>query len=159
MQGNHLRPESFRKEEDVGTDIHPVLQVKKDGEWKTVDLGMEPQGRWKNTIYDGRNYVLFSILAGVRDAWDIVPIAEPKDLPDDFHFEGQAFEVVGDHSYSWLTLQEIMDYNWDQILDADNELLSYRSLCSDFCEQAIPKMIALADGDWETVRIVFGFDS
>lgn len=84
----------------MGTDIHGGLYTKlSDGvPWCRVV-----------EIEDKRNYTLFSILAGVRNYHNITPISEPRGLPDwikpirDWKF--------GDHSFSWLTLDEISE--WD----------------------------------------------
>lgn len=93
----------------MGTDIHGVVQVKKDdGTWQTV-LGM----------YRGRNYDLFAILADVRNSYGFAgvsrgdrfePIADSRGLPSDVNNDNFDF---GDHSFSWVTLREILDVRWD----------------------------------------------
>lgn len=65
-------------------------------------------------IYSGRDYTLFSILAGVRDYNGIYePISEPRGIPED------ASDIVkkdkedwgsDGHSHSYLTLKELKEY-------------------------------------------------
>lgn len=61
----------------------------------------------------GRNYLLFSILAGVRG--DGIPIAPPRGLPNDVSArvfrEAERYGPDG-HSHSWLTLAELQAYDW-----------------------------------------------
>jgi len=112
----------------MGTDIHGIFQ-RHDGE-KFVDVESRYQG--------DRHYQLFAVLAGVRNGRGfagfstgqaIQPIADPRGLPTDFLFdgdchsthngkclgpyweEGEPLELwMGDHSYSWLTSQEMLEW-------------------------------------------------
>lgn len=99
----------------MGTDIHGRVQMR----W-------EANGKWEDecAIEDGRNYAVFAMLAGVRNDFGFAgckthaplqPISEPRGLPDDnpeYKFEDWAF---GDHSESWLTLREILDWpGWNE---------------------------------------------
>lgn len=114
----------------MGCDIHSVAQVRKKGVWVTVG----------ERLNDDRNYDTFGLLANVRngsgfagvdtgDGW--IPISEPKGLPDDFQIDdnerhGATGELdedgyddsgvwMGDHSHSFLTLQEMLDYkHWNK---------------------------------------------
>ena len=43
----------------MGTDIHSIAQVKRDGRWTTVAIGIDG---------DQRNYNTFAMLANVRNA-------------------------------------------------------------------------------------------
>ncbi len=108
----------------MGCDIHGVFQTRysKESLWRTE---ME--------IEDGRNYLAFSALAGVRNYTGVTPISEPRGLPDDFDMK-EASKVMrygdpnnpwmGDHSFSWLTLDEIRSWDgWDQIVN-DNGVIT-----------------------------------
>lgn len=83
-------------------------------------------------FYTGRNYDLFAILANVRnghgfigcDTGDgfipifFIPISMPRDLPGDISPEvkAQADDWGADgHSHSWLTLKELLEYDWQQV--------------------------------------------
>jgi len=64
-------------------------------------------------IYDGRNYSLFSVLAGVRNYGGNIPISEPKGIPEDcceqIKTECESWDCDG-HSHSYFTLKELLDY-------------------------------------------------
>jgi hypothetical protein len=106
----------------MGTDIHGVLQAKHSFEGATwfTECRME----------DDRNYRLFAALADVRNGSGfagvkthdpITPIAEPRGWPDDFELSSITYVTddpwLGDHSFSWLTLDEVVNWDgWDQPL-------------------------------------------
>ncbi len=138
----------------MGCDIHIVLQKKVDEHWLNVDLGRDERG-WAREIYEGRCYVLFGILAGVRN-YDVVPIAEPRGIPEDLPlYNGESERYLGDHSYSWLGLREMLYYDWSQQLEGE----SYRELVGSFYTESLEKMKELAGDDFDSIRMVFGFDS
>ena len=75
--------------------------------------------------YDARNYTVFSVLANVRNDGYVTPISEARGLPKDAtHATGvdedgrprEEYEY-GEHSRSWLTLDEVLAYNWKQAID------------------------------------------
>jgi hypothetical protein len=87
--------------------------------------------KYHQNWYNGRNYNLFAMLADVRNGRGFAgvqtgagfnPIAEPRGLPDDVtpgHYDEEVEDFVGgfnfgDHSFSHLTLKELLDYDWDQ---------------------------------------------
>lgn len=80
-----------------------------------------------NFLYSGRNYDVFSILADVRNGYGFAgvktgegfnPISNPKGLPNDVselvYDASDAWGVDG-HSHSYLTLRELLDYDWNQV--------------------------------------------
>lgn len=125
----------------MGCDIHMYAEVKNSGIWHTVgrifkddyhrpenlttirryDDGSEWENNKLYTLhpYHDRNYRLFSILAGVRNSDGIVPIANPRGIPNDVSkFVKHEVKEYGDngHSHSWLSLQELEDYPWDEMI-------------------------------------------
>lgn len=77
--------------------------------------------------YEDRNYKCFSILADVRNGFGVagcdtgdgfIPISKPRGIPDDLSDELRSEDPyewdLGDHSFSWLTLQELLDYDWSR---------------------------------------------
>ena len=114
----------------MGTDIHGCIQSRysKDGKYYT-------DGR----IERERNYLVFAILAGVRNGFGsagcetfkpIVPIAEPRGLPPDLNlpYDWDAYNNkgerkhpeldFGEHSMSWVTLSELLKWpGWNEKLD------------------------------------------
>ena len=86
----------------MGCDIHFFSEVKlADGQWYcygSPDLS--------------RNYALFGKMAGVRCPANIMPIAEPRGLPDDCSVVVRwASDDYGEdgHSHSYLTASEIAE--------------------------------------------------
>lgn len=79
---------------------------------------------YQHRIYRGRNYGLFGILADVRWQCPYGPVALPKGVPSDCSYQtmGEIIRYGGDgHSHSYLTLQELENYNWDfRVKDSDN---------------------------------------
>jgi len=73
---------------------------------------------WDHPLYLRRNYGMFSILAGVRNAIDCEPIAHPRGLPEDASYnvrkEDKVWEHDG-HTHSWFTLDELEAFNWDAV--------------------------------------------
>lgn len=119
----------------MGCDIHMIVEKSTQGGWIEVHNTRKSVCRWcdglghysgrpKDLCYSckgekvvlegfdpGRNYRLFSILADVRNSWDIEPIAEPRGLPEDTTCDFW----LGDHSHSWLSLRELIEHDWDQV--------------------------------------------
>jgi hypothetical protein len=91
------------------------------------------KGTGNNSGFQSRAYDTFGALANVRNGtWgDPVPfIDEPRGLPDDLSPElkaasgdiegdedGERGWAFGDHSFSWLTLKELLAYNWDATVE------------------------------------------
>lgn len=73
-----------------------------------------------------RNYCFFAILADVRNGRGFAgvdtgdgfnPISEPRGLPEDVSIEvKRQFDNYGvdGHSHSYITLKELLEYDWDQ---------------------------------------------
>jgi hypothetical protein len=146
----------------MGCDIHGVFQRKEGAAWTDIE-----------SLYDqDRDYRLFSMLAGVRNSYDIEPIALPRGLPLDldFDFDGEDHAVVsalhicsrrrswledgdplvvdmGDHSFTWLGSTEMLSY----AARLSGELKAETSYFFD----EIARLVA-EHGD---VRFVFGFDN
>lgn len=115
----------------MGTDIHGRVQRRYNAAGQYEDIG---------EIESGRNYAVFAMLAGVRNGGGfagvrthepIQPISEPRGLPYDLGIKGKDWsqfnddtitdpKVVnieyseaefGDHSFSWVTLREVLDWS------------------------------------------------
>lgn len=93
---------------------------------------------YTNIPYDNRCYNLFAILAGVRNGRGFAgcktgeefnPISAPKGYPEDMcaelrsdisdDYDNEAYShrptLSNEHSASWLTLKELLDYDWNQM--------------------------------------------
>lgn len=111
----------------MGCDIHLFTEIKKsinsEDKWVNVD-------NWRynpyykegsddgeemlhvESLYSGRNYELFGILAGVRDLSNDA-IDDPRGLPEDVSSVTKKASDRWDgdgHSHSWLTLRELKEY-------------------------------------------------
>lgn len=224
----------------MGCDIHEIIEKKQpDGTWKMVET---PLNTW-------RSYDTFAMLANVRNGYGFagcptgagfIPISPPKGLPSDLSIDPDSYDDdvpwLGDHSFSWLTLRELQEYDYDretvkygvvpeqyylelkesgqrpesysggvsgwsiktvspvemdeiiagrkprETIDPNTAGLApfiavktkpevaryyvqmewpikYRDSAGMILEHIIPAMEAIADGDPDSVRLVFGFDS
>lgn len=120
----------------MGTDIHPRIEVKRDGRW--IDITGDLDTRWESGCWenprpwnhlDNRNYTLFSVLANVRNGYGFAgvdrgdplpPISDNRGIPKDSPWFNDPDEQwnLGDHSFTWVTLKELLDYNWGRELVA-----------------------------------------
>lgn len=150
----------------MGCDIHTRAERKIDGKWQVIP-GLVP--------FDWRNYGMFAFLAGVRNYSAITPLSEPRGLPDDCDYQEDEGRWLGDHSYSWLSVEELSAFNYDQPMEdrrvtrqiapnawsgaetaepGGGEMTTYREfLGPKFFEDLDKLKAARAD------RICFGFDS
>ncbi len=79
----------------MGIDITMFTEKRRDGRWNPADplvkneyYGPEREPLfYRQESYNGRNYALFAMLAGVRNRYYIVPLALPKGLPQDLSRE------------------------------------------------------------------------
>lgn len=102
----------------MGCDIHLQIEYKRGGKWYWVNEFL-PKGLDKSDylpLSTARNYELFAILANVRNRFDFNPISDAKGLPEDISdaLKNENEFLLGDHSYSWLTHDELHNFNWDQ---------------------------------------------
>lgn len=129
----------------MGCDIHTLVQVKHNNEWVTVGVN----------VADDRSYLTFGALAGIRDR-TVKPIAEPRGLPEDLNSFYKDSGMLGEHSFSWLTVDEINSYIYDVINDYDNQLTTNLEVLIETIADCLPWD---ANVPMENVRFVFGFDS
>lgn len=112
----------------MGADIHMRVEIKdfhNNGTFDWMDGDVYFKRRNYKTdneysdeyvmipFYEDRSYMLFSILAGVRNEYDIEPISMPKGIPSDccdsVKTDIDSWRNDG-HSCSYLTLKEIKEY-------------------------------------------------
>ena len=94
----------------MGCDIHFYVERKIDGVWQQQFNTAEENPRWQKYWFNGRNYILFGLLAGVRNH-DVDPLVEPRGVPNDMsdsltkEWEGWA----GDgHTPTYYSLAELL---------------------------------------------------
>ena len=114
----------------LGCDVHLKVEVRdSSGVWNNVpfvdDWDIEhhkrpvPEGGIILKRLDDRNYNMFAVLADVRNGtWSdkIPPISQPRGLPEEHADYDDNSYGFGDHSFSWLTLRELQDYDWNQTI-------------------------------------------
>lgn len=101
----------------MGCDIHIWIEKRVNGAWIPAETYSEEgdDPHYQSDIYQGRNYRLFSVLADVRNYDGVKPIAAPRGIPEDASpIVAELVRGYGDHSYSWFTLRELLDFNWMQ---------------------------------------------
>jgi hypothetical protein len=116
----------------MGYDIHVYVErriTRSDGSqvwisadrWKENEFFYEyPDSEIRFTrepVYFGRNYLLFALLAGVRNYGGIEPFSRPKGLPEDLStMIRERYERCRNdfHSATWYTLDELESLNWDR---------------------------------------------
>lgn len=168
----------------MGTDIHLLAERQTDNGWEVVPGPVVPcdmcdfykgrecyycknERRRRVQWYDDRHYVIFAALADVRNGYgfagiptheSLQPISPPRGRPADLSAEADEWlEDHGDHSDTWLSMEEINAYDWDQIIVPRNgEPFPLREAASTFL--ASMESLQAEAGDMPT-RIVFNFDS
>ena len=106
----------------MGCDIHLHAERYEGSRWHYLPGCPDPV----------RNYRLFYVLDDVRNDYDLPTICPPKGIPEDISSELKGAEDfkssivtidedgdelsawLGEHSYSWLTLEELMAFDWCQ---------------------------------------------
>lgn len=146
-------PKDISEERD--SKLEKVLtELEREPRWITADKWVKEDGRWTidydNRFYSGRNYYLFTVLAGVRGNGPT--ILRPKGVPEDasYAYKMQLDSWGGDaHSASYFTLEELLNTNWSKYKKDD--------WLDDFME-TIEKMKQI-DSDPSKVRCCFFFDN
>ncbi len=116
-------------------------------DWDTA-TPEEEEAYWNLPLFIQRNYDLFAILAGVQNHLRIQPISPPHGIPGDASEAVKAAWAMARkypevHTPSWLSLQDLLGFDWDQLLihrvSRDDEafrphsehFLTYRDAVSD----------------------------
>lgn len=133
-------PENFPRDPWILNKIANIKEEQRNDPEEMYDYYVEKLNSW----YSERNYNLFAILANVRNSNRYIrvrmmknnkncaveitlngynPIIKPRFLPNDCSccstWEGNSHDGresfnFGEHSFSWLTLKELLDYDWTQ---------------------------------------------
>jgi len=100
----------------MGCDIHFYVERKIDGVWvqqfdPTIEDPTNHPARWSKYWFHNRNYMLFGLLAGVRND-EITPLADPRGVPSDMSssLSSEWNDWSGDgHTPSYFTLPELLE--------------------------------------------------
>jgi hypothetical protein len=151
----------------MGCDIHSQAERRVDGKWTRIE-GLEP--------FDWRSYGMYGFLANVRNYSDVTPISEARGLPVDADYVAEESEHwLGDHSFSWLSLNELLAFDYDQPMEdrrvseqiapnvwsgagtaqpGGGKQTTYRDFLGEGFFEELEKLKTVG-----AERIVFGFDS
>ena len=162
----------------MGCDIYSLVEVKdpSTGKWNKVGdifLEVDSTDKYTDDPFCWRSYGLYGFLANVRNYSECEPISEPKGVPENLSTEGQSLfqEGIDDHSHSWLTLQELLNFNYEKEFtdkrrksqggpyngtNDDECQVSYREFLGRFYFERLEILKAL--GKPEDVRLVFWFN-
>src|SRR5574340_1109003 len=97
----------------MGTDIHGVFQRRNGSKWEDIPSKYE----------QNRHYLLFAWLGNVRNGFgcagvpthtEITPLSDCRGLPD--AFDGSDEHDIGDHSFSWVSADEVISTTPPKIL-------------------------------------------
>lgn len=110
----------------MGCDIHSFAEVKHGDRWEKVGdvfaldkFGQKWHGKPRtDSPFDWRSYGMFGFLADVRNYSHVPTIAAPKySLPP--NVSEVVKEAYGEdcdwHTATWLTLRQLMEFDYDQI--------------------------------------------
>lgn len=141
----------------MGCDIHSIVQTRNsDGSWSTVP----------SQFYDDRSYGLFALLADVRNYSEVPTIHKRRGLPDDIVNQLENDDEIdgvwlGDHSFTWYTLDELLDFNYKQRFvdkrEFGNPDCAIEDIIPDYYFSILEELKKL--GDPKNTRIVMGFDN
>lgn len=115
----------------MGCDIHLYVEHResKSYDWHASQIFTKNPDGWVEVspeYYDNRNYKLFAVLANVRNGYgfagcdtgdELNVIAPPRGLPEDVsaNIRKESEEMGEDgHTHSWLTVAELMAFDWTQ---------------------------------------------
>lgn len=104
----------------MGCDIHAAIEYFDGAAWRSY-LVHNPLAVLRGdeeeltaSIKLDRNYNLFAILGNVRNSFDLVSITDSRGLPGDIS-EGTRKALSYEHSATFIMLQEILDFDWEQV--------------------------------------------
>ena len=115
----------------MGCDIHPAIEFReaKGKPWQAVMQKNPNHGKWEGeeamtaSLDIWRDYNLFAILgnvrngrgvAGIRTGGGYEPMSDNRGIPDDISPEAKG-ALSDEHSATWVTLREILFYDWQRV--------------------------------------------
>jgi hypothetical protein len=159
----------------MGTDIHAGIEYFDGGKWKAhivpnpwyeeenknkrLDEDDVPEPEFTAGLDIDRDYYLFGILARLRRETPFI-LSEERGRPADVSQEVAQTALTGDHTDTWVTLHEILQFDWSEQECAYAKLQSYMEITSRFWLTVMPIMIQYGVNHGpENVRLVMNFDS
>ena len=149
----HSRCEVFNPVTNTWETMGEIFPLEEFGQkYSKRDCSVEPFGN--------RNYGMFGFLAGVRNMAECKPLSYPRGLPPDSPNSGwEDGGYLGDHSFSWFLLSELLAFDYSQKFPnrRHNEIETYADLVGEEFFKSLEILKTL--GPPEHVRLLFGFDS
>jgi len=124
--------------------------------WSEVEFEGKLPNLYTDTPYDGRNYELFGVLAGVRSReYDMIDY--PRCLPNDV-----SKEIKDEHERWGIDAHSATYYTLDELLDSDYRKMSVDELAEMrleyFFKDVLDTCLKLTDNPSD-FRLVFWFDN
>jgi hypothetical protein len=159
----------------MGTDIHAGIEYFDGGKWKAhliqnpdykeedkdkqLDEDDVPEPEFTADLDIDRDDYLFGILAGASMETHSI-LSEKRGRPADVSQEIAETALTGDHTDTWVTLHEILQFDWSDQYLIYGKLHSYMEMTSRFWLSVMPIMIGygVKHGP-KNVRLVMNFDS
>ena len=150
----------------MGCDIYSFAEVKSGGKWLKVGKDV-----FANNVFSSRSYSLFGFLANVRNVAKC-PSFAIKGLPIDSEYLNEKIncgfgmsytrlcEIIemGYHSMSYLTLDELVDFDYSMRFSYQGKDIAVKEFLSDTELFSVIETLKQF-GDANNVRIVFYFSS
>lgn len=145
----------------MGCDIHTVAEVRRDGRWHSVGqyewLSVYSDADPEDAPFEWRHYMMFALLAGVRNYEGIEPITQPRGMPSDASMEALAKRSYWTgHTPSFVTLRELAEFDYDRPMHKGGAM-TYREAIDDRFFRHVEALRRL--GPIDDVRVVFFFDN
>ena len=148
-------------------------------DWKSLGI------KTTDAPFRYQSYAIAAFIAGIRNEFEITPIAERRGLPDGHKsvedtegFSGiksmvsrYPYEIIEDRSNTWLLLKELLDFDYEQTFEdrrnygagnhdtvevGSGSVITYKEHLGPFFFTELEALKEL--GDPEHVRIIFAFD-
>lgn len=97
--------------------------MKRGDSWETIEsllfpLDFEWRGKTHGAApFDWRSYGMFGFLADVRNYSHVPPISAARGLPLDMRDYDPDDYRFGDHSFSWLGIDELLAFDYDAMFE------------------------------------------
>lgn len=147
----------------MGCDIHLYVEQFVKGKWRSIDRWYYDKDSkrwaiyWTDRFYRGRNYILFSILANVRNKDnDIDVLAFPKGVPPDVSPRVKSeikWNEADGHSHSYFTLKELEQFDWEKEVNGH----TYSQWVGSYFNNMITQLKERDEP--QNIRLVFFFDN
>ncbi len=109
----------------MGTDIHAGIEYRKspDSDWIALVFPNPYAGKWEGEpqltprLTLDRDYDMFAILGDVRNGFGFKPkpMSSQRGIPGDAS-DGVKQALSNQHSATWVTLEDILAYDWRQVI-------------------------------------------